>query len=96
MSCYDMIMSRRKEIKEILERGGCLEPKLFGSVARKEDTEKSDIDILYTPAVGANYYDICGAELELTELLGKEVELVNNRTLKDLFRPHVERDLVPL
>lgn len=39
----------KAEIKSLADRLGLVEVKVFGSVARGEDTEKSDIDFLVNP-----------------------------------------------
>ncbi len=49
---------------------------IFGSVARNEYTEKSDIDILYSFNSRYSLFDLAGLQIKLEELLHKEVDLV--------------------
>ena len=66
---------------------------IFGSVARNEDTEKSDIDILY------NFKDIIGFSkfLNLKEFLEKEltkkIDLVDERFVHPKMKPYIISDL---
>ncbi|MBE9171506.1 nucleotidyltransferase domain-containing protein [Pleurocapsales cyanobacterium LEGE 06147] len=46
MSLYDLIINKRTEIIEIATLHGAENVRLFGSVARLEDDDKSDIDFL--------------------------------------------------
>ena len=67
---------------------------LFGSMARDEATDASDVDLLVEfegPATFDAYMDL--KEL-LERILVRRVDLVTKRALKPLVRPYVERDLV--
>jgi hypothetical protein len=73
---------------------------LFGSTARNEDNTDSDLDILVTlrsaderPPLGLKWFRL---ERELSQKLGRPVELVTENTLSPHLRPHVESDRVLL
>ncbi len=73
---------------------------VFGSFARGDETEDSDIDILVDllppgerPPLGLKWF---GLEEELARILGREVELVSERALSPFVRPRVEKDMVLL
>jgi len=64
---------------------------VFGSFARGDETEDSDIDILVDllppgerPPLGLKWF---GLEEELARILGREVELVSERALSPFVRP---------
>lgn len=83
----------------ILEKVKPLHPShvsLFGSYARGTQTESSDVDILIDSDDSFNLLDLIGIEQELSSLLGKPVDLVTRRSLSPHFRPHIERNLIPL
>ncbi|WP_232918177.1 nucleotidyltransferase family protein [Pseudomonas syringae] len=65
----DAIRGKEGEIRRLIETYGFTEPNLFGSVARGDDHEGSDLDLLATipPAmVGKiSLFDIAGLEDEL-------------------------------
>ena len=66
---------------------------LFGSYARDEQTEESDVDLLvdFEVTPGMEVVDLV---LELEDLLRKRVDLVTPAALRPNVRPYVERDLV--
>ena len=66
---------------------------LFGSYARNEQTEVSDVDVLVDvdPSIGLGFVSL--AE-ELERRLGARVDLVSHRAVKPNRRQLVERDLI--
>lgn len=67
---------------------------LFGSFARDQATESSDIDILVGfegPATSESYF---GVQFYLEDLLDRSVDLVTTKALRPRFRPYVEREAV--
>jgi len=66
---------------------------LFGSFARGEETSQSDVDILivldHSQTVGMDFF---GMYEELKELLGRNVDLVTERSLAPFARKSVEQD----
>lgn len=94
-------MKSREEILESLEKAKReLGPQyairrlgLFGSYARGEQREDSDVDVLVEvdPSIGLGFVEL--AE-RLEELLGTRVELVSTRAIKTRNRKIIEKDLV--
>ena len=73
---------------------------LFGSTARNEQTEGSDIDVLVAlkdattrPPLGLKWFAI---EHELSEKLGRPVELVTENALNQRLAPYIKSDLIVL
>lgn len=66
---------------------------LFGSVARNEENESSDIDILveFNKNVGIEFIDLAD---ELEKLLSNKVDLVSNKGIKNKYLQHIKRDLI--
>jgi hypothetical protein len=62
---------------------------LFGSILRDDFTEKSDVDILieFLPNAGVTYFDMAAYQAELTEIIGRQVDL---RTANELSRYFVD------
>ena len=81
--------------KKILsQRFGVSELTLFGSVARDQANDGSDVDILvsyYKPATSKTYF---GVQFYLEDLLGCQVDLVTDKALRKEFRPYVEREAI--
>ena len=97
----DMLNSKIKElipkIQEYMSDQPVLRAWLFGSYSRGEEQADSDIDILvdYDRAKGrVSLLKMGGMLMELSELLGKKVDLVDNDGLLDFARPGVEHDRI--
>jgi predicted nucleotidyltransferase len=67
---------------------------VFGSMARGDDREQSDVDILVTFSGKATFDNFMGLKLELEDLLGRPVDLGTPETLRPEMRDAVERDLI--
>ena len=63
---------------------------VFGSVARGDNTETSDIDVLVTLSKPMGFFEFIDLEEYLTELLGKKVDLVTKRALNR----HIKDDIL--
>lgn len=70
--------------------------RVFGSVARGEDTEESDLDILVEPTAQTTMMDIGAIEHELNALLGVTVDVLTPRAIPDHFRAVVLKEAVPV
>ena len=68
----------RGSIHELVARHHGSNPRVFGSVARGEDDADSDIDILVDFDDAASYFDLVGLRLDLEELLGRRVDVVDD------------------
>ncbi len=90
----------RQEVLELLrahkptlaERFGVTHLALFGSFARDQATDESDIDILVRfdgPATSRSYF---GVQFYVEDLLGRRVDLVSDKALRPELRPYVERE----
>ncbi len=65
----------------------------FGSFARKEDTPTSDIDVLVDFERGITYFKLARLEQELSELVGRKVDLVTDVDLNPQFMNAILHDL---
>lgn len=93
-------MKEIKEIKDkilpVLKRYGVSKAALFGSSVRGDMTEESDLDILVEIEKDISLLDFVGLKLELEEILGRKVDLVEYCTLKPIIRERVLREQVPI
>jgi uncharacterized protein len=83
-------------VREILDRAGLRNARLFGSAARGEDTHGSDIDLLVEAPLGTTLYDLARVELALEDLLGCKVEVITQGFLAPDVAENVEADLTPI
>ncbi len=85
----------REEVLTAVARRRTANPRVFGSVARGEDTEQSDIDILVDPLPACGIFDLNGLRQELEEVLGVAVSLVSARSLRGRMRDAVLSEARP-
>lgn len=69
---------------------------IFGSYARGDNDQNSDLDILIDFEQPLDLLEIIGLEQELTEKLGIKVDLITLRSLNPQLKEYVEKDLIPL
>jgi predicted nucleotidyltransferase len=90
------LMERREQIRRLAERYRTGNVRVFGSVARGDNTGASDVDLLVTPRAGCSLFDLGGLLEDLQELLGCRVDLVTEDGLRARLRDRVLREAVPL
>ena len=88
--------SRGAEILRLAAQYRTRDVRVFGSVARGEATDASDVDFLVTPQPGCSLFDLGGLLEDLRELLGCPVDLVTEDGLKPRLRERVLREAIPL
>jgi predicted nucleotidyltransferase len=81
-------------IQSILKKYDPVLVGVFGSYARNEQTNRSDIDILIDIKKKINLLELIGLEQELTELLGIKVDLVTMRSVNEQLMHHIQKDLI--
>jgi excisionase family DNA binding protein len=91
-----LLSARRGEILAIAERRRTENLRVFGSVARGDASDTSDIDLLVDLKPHASVYDLSGLCVELENLLGVPVDVVPARSLKPEIRERVLSEAVPL
>ncbi len=67
---------------------------LYGSFARDEGTEESDIDVVVKFGVKPTFRSYFGAQIYLEDVFGRSVDLARMHELRNEIRPNVERDLI--
>ena len=94
---YVMITPQQENIiKSVTQRVKPTLVGVFGSYARGEENEKSDLDILIDFDMKVNLLDLIGIEQELSELLGIKVDLITLRSVNTYLKQHIEADLIRL
>jgi predicted nucleotidyltransferase len=90
------LVERREEILAVAEERGAYNVRVFGSVARGEDDDDSDIDILVDMEKGRSLLDLGGLLMDLRALLGRSVDVVTENGLRERIRDRVMKDAIPL
>jgi uncharacterized protein len=92
----DLLHRNRDEILRIAALHGAHNVRVFGSVARGEAGNESDVDFLVELEQGRSLLDRAALMLALQELLGRRVDVATERGLKSALRDHVLQEAVPL
>ncbi|MDY9924669.1 nucleotidyltransferase family protein [Methanosarcina sp.] len=88
-----IILERKDEIKEKFKAEVI---GIFGSYARGEEKEGSDIDVLVRFGEGATLLHLTGLGFYLEDLFGVSVDVVSERALHPMMKDDVLRELVPV
>lgn len=96
MISYDALRARRDEILRIAAARGASNVRVFGSVARGDADEDSDVDFLVELAPDRSLLDLGGLLMDLRELLDHEVDVVTEAGLKPRIRERVLQEARPL
>jgi len=92
---------RRDEVVRVLEshtadlrKFGVKSLRLFGSVARDEAADTSDVDLLVSFERTPGFSSFMKLRIFLEDLLGAKVDLVTENGLRDRVRPYVEKEAI--
>lgn len=96
MKPSEALEKHRDEIRRIIADYPVTNPRIFGSVARGEDTEDSDLDIVVKIAGPMSYFDLFRMEDQLSDLLGVPTEVHTDGEFRERMRARIERDASPL
>lgn len=86
----------RPELRRIAAKHGLTNVRVFGSVARGDDTADSDLDLVAEIPVGLNLLDVGAVIEELAAAFGRNVDLAEYAALKPHVRENIERESMPL
>ena len=86
----------RARILQVAAEHGARNIRVFGSVARGEEHEASDVDLLVDLASGRTLLDLVGLRVALADLLGIDVDVTTLDMLKPAVREAASREAVPL
>ncbi len=92
----ELVESKRDEILRIARAHGARNVRIFGSAARGDADETSDVDFLVEFAPGTSLLQHGAMIAELEELLGRKVDVAPEKTLRERVRDRVLREAVPL
>lgn len=96
MQLIDFLENNKDELVSIAQRHGVTSIKVFGSVARKQETQTSDVDFLVTTGTDVSAWFPAGLIVELEEALGRSVDVVTVAGLNPLLKKQILTEAVPL
>jgi uncharacterized protein len=92
----ELLRDKREAILQVADKHGARNVRVFGSVARGEADDQSDIDFLVDIEPGRSLLDLGGLLMDLQDLLGQNVDVVTERGLKPRIRERVLHEAVAL
>jgi uncharacterized protein len=96
MGIEQLLSAKRPEILRAAKSHGAGNVRVFGSVARGEASDDSDVDLLVDLEPGRSLLDHAALVLELEALLGRRVDVAIARGLRDRIRDRVLKEAIPL
>jgi predicted nucleotidyltransferase len=84
----------RKEVVSILENHGAKKVSIFGSYARGEQNQESDLDIIVEFSGKKSLLDIVGIEQELSDKLGIKVDLLTEKSISPYLIDRIKKEML--
>ncbi len=92
----EVLGAHRARVLTLVRKYGAKRVRVFGSVRRRSADEGSDVDLLVDALPGASLLDLARLETQLSKLLGRTVDVVEEESLPWSMRPQVLAEAVPL
>ncbi len=96
MKIDQLLEEKRDEIRRIAAMHGASNVRVFGSVARGEARQDSDLDLLVDTGAETTSWFPAGLVLDLEEILGCKVEVVTEKGLNPYLKERVLQEALPL
>ena len=96
MEVAELLKQKREEILRLAAKHGGKNVRVFGSAARGEAGQENDIDFLVEMEPGRSLLDRAALWLDLKELLGRKVDVVNESSIYWLLRRRILKEARPL
>ena len=80
----------------ILKEAGVLKSSIFGSVARGESTDHSDVDILVEIPRPYGLFEFIGIKNKLEDALGKKVDLIEYASIKPRIKENILKEQIQI
>lgn len=90
------LRAARRQILAAASQRGLGDVRVFGSVARGEAVETSDVDLLVAPGPDTTLFDLSGFALDVEGIVGRHVDVATPRGLKARIRDRVLAEAVVL
>jgi len=92
----ETLREKRQAILEIARRYGAHNVRIIGSVARGDNTDTSDLDLVVRFDPGRSLLDHGGLVMDLRELLGMRVDVIDEEAMRPRFRQAAMAEAIPL
>lgn len=92
----DLLTSKRELILAAIQRHGAFNVRVFGSVARGEADDESDIDFLIDVSDTWGMDEYHALKIALEAIIGRKVDIAPSHTLREVVKNDILRDAVEL
>ena len=96
MTIQELLTEKREEILRLAEEHGAHNVRVFGSVARGEADDQSDVDLLVTLGPGVTLLKHSDLIHELEKLLSRRVDVISDRGLRPRIRERLLHEAIPI
>lgn len=93
---HPIVENHRAELRALAVRHGVENVRVFGSMARGDATDSSDVDLLVTLPPGTSALALGGLLMDAQDLLGRRVDVVSERGLHPGLRDRVLAEALPI
>ena len=93
---HPLIEANRQAIIEIAEKHGLSNVRVFGSMARGDANDSSDVDLLVSSGPKTSGLDLGGLLMDVQDLLSRKVDVVVDRSIHPLLRDRILSEAVAL
>lgn len=87
------IISNRRQLLKICKDNDIIFMAIFGSIARGDFTEKSDVDLLVRFAMPKSLIEIVRIERTFSETLGRKTDLLTEASVSPYLRSRIEKEM---
>jgi predicted nucleotidyltransferase len=96
VTTLESLRQRKAEIERLARAHGARDVRIFGSVARNEDAEDSDIDVLVDMSDEASLLDLVQLQQALEVMLDRRADVLTVRAINPHLRERILAEAVPL
>jgi predicted nucleotidyltransferase len=96
MNTLKLIQDKKSDILAIAARHGAANVRLFGSVARGDDSETSDVDLLVSMEKNRSLYDLIGLQQDIQKILNRKVDVLTDKSINSYLQTKILQEAVLL
>jgi hypothetical protein len=96
MNTLKLIQDKKSDILAIAARHGAANVRLFGSVARGDDSETSDVDLLVSMEKNRSLYDLIGLQQDVQKILNRKVDVLTDKSINSYLQTKILQEAVLL
>jgi hypothetical protein len=96
MNTLKLIQDKKSDILAIAARHGAANMRLFGSVARGDDSETSDVDLLVSMEKNRSLYDLIGLQQDVQKILNRKVDVLTDKSINSYLQTKILQEAVLL